>query len=83
MKHSAYGTTIQSVQDFITETIDGWHYPTLVDANGKATITIQSLHQDRNSWLCIHLTVKTPCLSVKKAPVSPKGKFNLSRNALT
>ncbi|TNZ85748.1 GlyGly-CTERM sorting domain-containing protein, partial [Vibrio parahaemolyticus] len=48
MKRSAYGTTIQSVQDFITETIDGWHYPTLADtdANGKATITIQSLHRD-------------------------------------
>ncbi|WP_140093438.1 trypsin-like serine peptidase, partial [Vibrio parahaemolyticus] len=48
MERSAYGTTIQSVQDFITETIDGWHYPTLADtdADGKATITIQSLHRD-------------------------------------
>ncbi|WP_455291499.1 trypsin-like serine protease [Vibrio parahaemolyticus] len=48
MKRSAYGTTIQSVQDFITETIDGWHYPTLADTDtdGKATITIQSLHRD-------------------------------------
>ncbi|MFL1022520.1 trypsin-like serine protease [Vibrio parahaemolyticus] len=47
-ERETYGTTIQSVQDFITETIDGWHYPTLVDtdANGKATITIQSLHRD-------------------------------------
>ncbi|HHC7250644.1 TPA: trypsin-like serine protease [Vibrio parahaemolyticus] len=47
-ERSTYGTTIQSVQDFITETIDGWHYPTLADtdANGKATITIQSLHRD-------------------------------------
>ncbi|UAY45895.1 trypsin-like peptidase domain-containing protein (plasmid) [Vibrio parahaemolyticus] len=43
-----YGTDIQAVQDFITETIDGWHYPTLADtdADGKATITIQSLHRD-------------------------------------
>ncbi|HBB9961443.1 TPA: trypsin-like serine protease [Vibrio parahaemolyticus] len=51
MEFSADGTTIQSVQDFITETIDGWHYPTLVDtdANGKATITIQSLHQTETS----------------------------------
>ncbi|HHC7385480.1 TPA: trypsin-like serine protease [Vibrio parahaemolyticus] len=51
MEQSADGTTIQSVQDFITETIDGWHYPTLVDtdANGKATITIQSLHQTETS----------------------------------
>ncbi|EPW6985842.1 trypsin-like serine protease [Vibrio parahaemolyticus] len=47
-ERETYGTTIQSVQDFITETIDGWHYPTLADtdANGKATITIQSLHRD-------------------------------------
>lgn len=43
-----YGTDIQAVQDFITETIDGWHYPTLADTDtdGKATITIQSLHRD-------------------------------------
>lgn len=48
MEQSADGTTIQSVQDFITETIDGWHYPTLADTDtdGKATITIQSLHRD-------------------------------------
>ncbi len=47
-ERSTYGTTMQSVQDFITETIDGWHYPTLADTDtdGKATITIQSLHQD-------------------------------------
>ncbi len=48
MEQSADGTTIQSVQDFITETIDGWHYPTFADTDtdGKATITIQSLHRD-------------------------------------
>ncbi|HBC3945521.1 TPA: trypsin-like serine protease [Vibrio parahaemolyticus] len=47
-ERETYGTTIQSVQDFITETIDGWHYPTLADTDtdGKATITIQSLHRD-------------------------------------
>ncbi|EIA1343284.1 trypsin-like serine protease [Vibrio parahaemolyticus] len=51
MEFSADGTTIQSVQDFITETIDDWHYPTLADTdeNGKATITIQSLHQTETS----------------------------------
>jgi hypothetical protein len=40
-----YGTDIQAVQDFLTSNIDGWHYPTLVDANGRTTITVQSLHQ--------------------------------------
>lgn len=41
-----YGTDIQAAQNFILETIDAWHYPTLVDTNddGKATITVQSLH---------------------------------------
>lgn len=41
-----YGTDIQAVKDFITDNIDGWHYPTLVDADGRATITVQSLHRD-------------------------------------
>ncbi|EIO4563380.1 trypsin-like serine protease [Vibrio parahaemolyticus] len=43
-----YGTDIQGVKDFITENIDAWHYPTLADTdeNGKATITVQSLHRD-------------------------------------
>ncbi|CAH1537943.1 Serine protease [Vibrio jasicida] len=40
-----YGTDIQAVQDFLTSNIDGWHYPTLADANGRTTITVQSLHQ--------------------------------------
>ncbi|TOH16497.1 trypsin-like serine protease [Vibrio parahaemolyticus] len=41
-----YGTDIQAVKDFITDNINGWHYPTLVDANGRTTITVQSLHRD-------------------------------------
>ncbi|EIA1590005.1 trypsin-like serine protease [Vibrio parahaemolyticus] len=45
-ERKTYGTDIQAVKDFITDNIDAWHYPTLVDTdeNGKATITIQSLH---------------------------------------
>lgn len=41
-----YGTDIQAVKDFITENVDAWHYPTLVDADSKTTITVQSLHRD-------------------------------------
>ncbi len=41
-----YGTDIQAVKNFITDNIDGWHYPTLVDADGRTTITVQSLHRD-------------------------------------
>jgi secreted trypsin-like serine protease len=42
------GTNLYSARDFILETINGWHYPTLVDTDetGKATLTIQSLHKD-------------------------------------
>ncbi|WP_299143293.1 trypsin-like serine protease [uncultured Vibrio sp.] len=39
-----YGTDIQAVQDFLTENIDAWHYPTLAKVNGRTTITVQSLH---------------------------------------
>jgi hypothetical protein len=41
-----YGTDIRALQEFLTSNIDGWHYPTLADANGKTTITVQSLHQN-------------------------------------
>ncbi|EHV5557734.1 trypsin-like serine protease [Vibrio parahaemolyticus] len=41
-----YGTDIQAVKDFITDNIDAWHYPTLVDTDRKTTITVQSLHRD-------------------------------------
>ncbi len=45
-ERTTYGTDIQAVKDFITDNIDGWHYPTLVDADGRTTITVQSLHRD-------------------------------------
>lgn len=44
-----YGTDIQAVQEFLTSNIDGWHYPTLADANGKTTITVQSLHNNETT----------------------------------
>ncbi|CAK1775208.1 putative trypsin protease [Vibrio crassostreae] len=40
-----YATDIQAVQDFLTENINAWHYPTLAEVNGRTTITVQSLHQ--------------------------------------
>ncbi|HGZ7314691.1 TPA: trypsin-like serine protease [Vibrio parahaemolyticus] len=40
-----YGTDIRYARDFLLDNIDGWHYPTVANTeNGKATITIQSLH---------------------------------------
>ena len=40
-----YATNLHYAKDFLLETIDGWHYPTVVKTqNGKATVKIQSLH---------------------------------------
>ncbi len=40
-----YGTDIRYAREFLLDNIDGWHYPTVAKTeNGKATITIQSLH---------------------------------------
>ncbi|MFA1563227.1 trypsin-like serine protease [Aliivibrio fischeri] len=40
-----YGTNLFYSRDFILNTINGWHYPTLAyTSNGKGTITVQSLH---------------------------------------
>ncbi|MEK1976029.1 trypsin-like serine protease [Vibrio parahaemolyticus] len=40
-----YGTDIRYARDFLLDNIDGWHYPTVAKTeNGKATITVQSLH---------------------------------------
>ncbi|MGF1903510.1 trypsin-like serine protease [Aliivibrio salmonicida] len=40
-----YSTNLHYSNDFILETINGWHYPTLANtSNGSATITVQSLH---------------------------------------
>ncbi len=40
-----YGTDIRYARDFLLNNIDAWHYPTVAQTeNGKATITVQSLH---------------------------------------
>ncbi len=40
-----YGTDIRYAREFLLDNIDGWHYPTVAKTeNGKATITVQSLH---------------------------------------
>ncbi|WP_141677103.1 trypsin-like serine protease [Aliivibrio fischeri] len=41
-----HSTNLHFSQAFILDTINGWHYPTLAyTSNGKATITVQSLHR--------------------------------------
>lgn len=43
-------TRLTYAKDFILETVDGWHYPTQLETNnGKATIKVQSLHQNNVS----------------------------------
>ncbi|WP_299697615.1 trypsin-like serine protease, partial [uncultured Vibrio sp.] len=44
-ERETYGTDLTYSDNFILETVNGWHYPTLAQANGKTTITVQSLHQ--------------------------------------
>ncbi|MCG9692855.1 S1 family peptidase [Vibrio sp. Isolate22] len=33
-------------KDFILDTVDGWHYPTVIKGTGTQTIKVQSLHQN-------------------------------------
>lgn len=46
--YGAFGSQIhqKKIHQFITETIDGWHYPSHVKMKNKTTIWIQSLHKD-------------------------------------
>ncbi|HDY8011711.1 TPA: trypsin-like serine protease [Vibrio vulnificus] len=48
-KRSTYGTDLHYASDFILDTVNGWHYPTVAQAKGQMTITIQSLHQSVNN----------------------------------
>ena len=40
------GTNLHHASDFILETVDGWHYPTVAKINGSAVIEVQSLHMN-------------------------------------
>ena len=44
--HITYGSDLHYSRQFILDTVNGWHYPTLANeaSNGKVTITVQSLH---------------------------------------
>ncbi|GLO64033.1 trypsin protease precursor [Vibrio sp. MACH09] len=42
---SMIGINLTKSRDFILDTVDGWHYPTLANGN-NLTITVQSLHQN-------------------------------------
>jgi secreted trypsin-like serine protease len=42
--HYTYAVNLHYAKDFILDTINGWHYPTVVKGTGTQTITVQSLH---------------------------------------
>lgn len=39
-------TDLHFAADFILDTINGWHYPTIANISGHTTIEVQSLHRD-------------------------------------
>lgn len=41
-----YGSDLFDSRQFILDTVNGWHYPTLANVTGRKTIEIQSLHSD-------------------------------------
>lgn len=43
------GIKLSAFSQFVLDTVNGWHYPTLANTNadgGSVTVTVQSLHQD-------------------------------------
>ena len=43
--HIIGGTDLHYAADFILDTVNGWHYPTIATAKGRTTIEVQSLHR--------------------------------------
>jgi hypothetical protein len=39
------GRDLHYAADFILDTVNGWHYPTIATAKGRTTIEVQSLHR--------------------------------------
>lgn len=44
--NSMTATRLAPVKDWLSQTVNAWHYPTLANVNGRETITIQSLHSN-------------------------------------
>ena len=50
-RRETYSTNLHYAKDFILETINGWHYPTLANtSNGSVTIKVQSLHDTNAAY---------------------------------
>lgn len=44
-KDTISGRDLHYAADFILDTVNGWHYPTIATAKGRTTIEVQSLHR--------------------------------------
>ncbi|WP_045409839.1 trypsin-like serine protease [Vibrio jasicida] len=80
-QRETYGTDLHYASDFILDTINGWHYPTVATANGQTTITLQSLHKSteqpdvRNSaWTEGDVTLDTELSTCLTAEIKPYSK---------
>ncbi|MHA2743023.1 trypsin-like serine protease [Vibrio harveyi] len=84
-----YGSDLNYARDFIVDAINGWHYPTVVTANGQTTITVQSLHKtteqpdaSNSAWTegdVTLLTGQSTCLNANITPYS-KCTFVINSN---
>ena len=84
-----YGSDLTYASDFILDTVNGWHYPTVVTANGQTTITVQSLHKtteqpdaSNSAWTEGDVTLlaeQSTCLNTNTTPYS-KCTFTINSN---
>lgn len=76
-----YGSALHYSNDFILDTVNGWHYPTVAKVNGQTTITVQSLHKAteqpdvRNSaWTEGDVVLNTELSTCLTADIKPYSK---------
>ena len=75
--HDVGGTDLHYAADFILENVDGWHYPTIADADGKTTIEVQSLHRDNvtdSAYVTGDATLITEESTCLNGPIKPFGR---------
>ncbi|AUI88949.1 hypothetical protein BS333_21450 (plasmid) [Vibrio azureus] len=71
------GRDLHYAADFILENVDGWHYPTIADADGKTTIEVQSLHRDNvtdSAYVTGDATLITEESTCLNGPIKPFGR---------
>ena len=56
---TTYGTDLHYAKDFILETVNAWHSVTKAEVNGRASITLQSLHNPTMGSIDLANTLST------------------------